>query len=85
MTVKELYKKYKDYNIMLFGKPLEYPTIPFTFLPSKKSERENMIVKDLRIEEKEYMQYGVKFSTMKPIKPYKVKGTIMAYCVKEVK
>lgn len=36
MKVKELYKKYKDYNIVLFGKPLDKPTIPFTFLPNDR-------------------------------------------------
>lgn len=36
MKVKELKKKYKDYDIIAFGKPFDTPTIPFTFMPKDK-------------------------------------------------
>lgn len=37
MTVKDLYNKYKDYTIMLFGKPLNVETAPFSNLPKDKN------------------------------------------------
>lgn len=46
MTVKELYKKYKDYTIMLFGVPLakKSVTTPFTRLPKNKNLDDCIVV-----------------------------------------
>ena len=85
MKLKELYKKYSpDYYIMLFGKPLSQPTIPFTFIPDSKEEQMDMEVVEMKIEEKEYIEGGVSFKTMKPTKSIKRKGNIYVYVKKEV-
>lgn len=78
MKVKELKKQYKGYDIVLFGRPLSQPTIPFTLLPKGK-EIDEMEVVETNIIEKEFTQYGVSFKTMKPIKPKQMKGTINVY------
>lgn len=78
MVLKELYKVYKDYNIVVFGRPLNQKTIPFTFLPKDKELMDCEVV-EKKIEEKEYIERGVKFATMKPTKPIKRKGTIYVY------
>lgn len=78
MKVKEFLKKYKDYSIELFGRPLDQKTIPYTFLPKDKDLEECDVV-DFEITEKEHIQYGVSFKTMKPIKPKTIKGYARAY------
>lgn len=78
MKVKELRKQYKGYDIVLFGRSLSQPTIPFTLLPKGK-EIDEMEVVETNIINKEFTQYGVSFKTMKPIKPQKMKGTINVY------
>ena len=78
MTFKELKKKYKGYDIIAFGKPLDKKTIPFTFLPKDKTLDECEVA-DFKVEEKEQMIYGVSFKTMKQIKPYKIKGNVYCY------
>ncbi len=78
MKVKELRKQYKGYDIVLFGRPLSQPTIPFTLLPKGK-EIDEMEVVETNIINKEFTQFGVSFKTMKPIKPQKMKGTINVY------
>lgn len=78
MKVKELRKQYKGYDIVLFGRPLSQPTIPFTLLPKGK-EIDEMEVIETNIINKEFTQYGVSFKTMKPIKPQNMKGTINVY------
>lgn len=78
MTFKDLKKKYKDYSIELFGRPLDQKTIPYTFLPKDKPLEECEIV-DMIVAEKEHIEYGVSFRTMKPIKPKKLKGYVRAY------
>ena len=75
---KDFKKEYKDYSIEVFGKPLDTPTIPFTFLPKDKTLDECEII-DYKIIEKEFTQTGVSFKTMKPIKPKKMKGHILVY------
>lgn len=50
MTVRELYNTYKDYDIEVFGRPLDTPTIPFTLLPKDKNMNDCEVV-DMRIEE----------------------------------
>lgn len=56
MKVKEVYNKYKDYCIYVYGKPLEnrkYMT-PFSYLPMNtdlgKLEVKDMIIEDNEIE-----------------------------------
>lgn len=79
MLLKELYKKYDpEYYIMVFGRPLNQKTIPFTLLPKDKELMDCEVI-EKEIEEKEYIERGVKFATMKPTKPIKRKGTIYVY------
>ena len=82
MTVKELYKKYNGYDIVLFGRPLEKPTIPFSFLPFDKKELNNMIVKDYKVKEKPFDSPVFSFKDLKYKKTEHYKGTVSAYCVK---
>ena len=82
MKVKELYKKYKDYSIELFGRPLEQPTIPFTFLPDDKKERDNMEIAQIEIIEKEFKAPRYSFYDFKYKGTDYYKGVVKAYCVK---
>ena len=81
MNVKELYKKYKGYSIMLFGLPLEKPSTPFSCLPMDIKKLDTYIVKDLKIKEQEFsttdfdLKLHYKGTT-------KFKGIIKAYVVK---
>lgn len=85
MKLKEFYKKYSpEYYIMVFGKPLEKETIPFTHLPSDRKELMEYYVAEMKIETKEYTEVGVSFATMKPTKPIKRSGTIYVYAKKEI-
>ena len=85
MKVKELYKKYKDYSIELFGKPLEKQTIPFSFLPYGRKELMNMEVVDIKIVEKPFDNYRFGFYNLEYKGTEHYKGTVMAYCIKEDK
>jgi len=85
MKVKELYKKYKDYDILLFGRPLEKETIPFSFLPYDRKELMNMEVIDIKVEEKEFDSPIYSFPDLKYKGTDHYKGHVMAYCKKEVK
>ena len=86
MKLKELYKKYDpEYYICVFGKPLKQKTIPFTFLPYDRNELMDMEVVEMEIEEKEYIESGISFATMKSIKPIKRKGNIYVYVRKKSK
>lgn len=78
MKLKELYKKYGEYNIVVFGKPLKQKTIPFTFLPQDKPLMECEVI-ELQKKEKPYIEYGVSFTTMKSTKPIERKGHIYVY------
>lgn len=74
MLVKDLYKKYdKDYTIMLFGRPLDENTIPFTLLPKGKNLNECEVV--------EYRVIDKKHETYILIKKEKenIKGYVYAY------
>lgn len=82
MTVKELYKKYNNYDIMLFGKPLERKTTPFSFLPFDRKELMNLEVKDIKIEEKEFESPRFSFPDLKYKGTDHYKGKVYAYCVK---
>ena len=78
MKVKELYKKYKNYDIRLYGRPLNKPTIPFSFLPMSKAEQMEMEVVEMKIKEQEQTIVGVHFYNMEKFTT-KIKGTIDAY------
>ena len=80
MKLKELYKHYKGYNIIVFGRPLEQETIPFTFLPRDK-ELMDCEVMDFRVEEKEKDIPHFKL-TNEGIKHYKtehIQGNVYVY------
>lgn len=82
MKLKELYRIYKDYDIVVFGKSLEemQHTIPFTFLPRDKELKECMVV-DYKVEKKPQDLPCFKF-TSKGIKHYKTKhieGNVYVY------
>ena len=81
MTVKELYKKYKGFNIELFGKPLEKQTIPFSFLPFDKKELNEMVVKDIKIKEQPFDAPRFDINLKHKCTDH-YKGTVLAYCVK---
>ena len=83
MNVKELYNKYKNYDIMLFGKPLNKQTTPFSCLPTNIKQLNSYIVKDIKIENESIETWNFNMD-MKFIGKQKYKGTIYAYVVKEV-
>lgn len=80
MKLKQLYKQYKEYNIIVFGVPLEqmYHCTPFTRLPKDKDLMECEVV-EFKKEDKPYIEQGIHFATMKPTKPIKKKGHIYVY------
>lgn len=82
MTVKQLYKKYKDYSIMLFGIPLEKPSTPFSHLPTDIKKLEKYIVKEMKIEDKKIttMNFDI---TLNYKGQTNYRGSIYAYVVKE--
>ena len=82
MKVKELYKKYKDYSIMLFGLPLEKPSTPFSCLPMNMKVLNEYVVKDIKIkdENREVLNFDM---SLKFKGKQKYKGTIYAYVGKE--
>lgn len=82
MKVKDLYKKYKGYDILLFGRPLEKQTIPFTFLPLDKRERDNMDVKDIKVEDDPFDAPRFGFPDLKYKGTDHYKGHVYVYCVK---
>lgn len=83
MKVKELYKKYKDYSIMLFGLPLEKPSTPFSCLPMNMKVLNEYVVKDIKIKDQELTTMDFDMS-LKYKGSTKYKGTVYAYVVKEV-
>ena len=74
----EFKKEYKDYDIEVYGRPLDKPTIPFTMLPKDKPLDECEVV-DFKVIEKIHTNYGVSFKTMKPIKPENKRGYVRVY------
>ena len=52
MKLRDIYRIYKGYQITLFGRPLDEPTIPFTFLPKNK-DRMDCDVVDYKVIRKE--------------------------------
>ena len=80
MTVKELYRKYKGYSIMLFGIPLEKPSTPFSCLPINSKELDKYIVKDMKIETEEITTMDFD-ETLNYKGQTNYKGSIYAYVV----
>lgn len=78
MKVKELYKKYIEYDIVLFGKPLNQSTIPFTHLPKDKELMDCEVV-EFKVEETPFTSIGIKFNDLKTKVKYEYKGNIYAY------
>ena len=83
MKVKQLYQKYKDYDIMLFGKPLDKQTTPFSCLPIDMKQLNEYVVKDIKIENEQVEALNFDMS-LKFKGNQKYKGTIYAHVVKEV-
>lgn len=79
MTVKQLYRKYKGYDIMIFGVPLDKPSTPFTRLPKDK-KLDDCIVKDIKIDTTKVKAqcFGLNLD-YKGIKEYK--GTVYVYVI----
>lgn len=82
MKVKQLYQKYKDYDIMLFGKPLDKQTTPFSCLPVNMKQLNEYVVKDIKIENEQLEALNFDMS-LKFKGKQKYKGTIYAYVGKE--
>lgn len=83
MTVKELYKKYKEYHIELFGRPLNEETIPFSFLPIDKKKLDKMTVKELQVEKVNFTNTCYSLDGLKYQLTEEYKGIVKAYCVEE--
>lgn len=77
ITVKELYKKYKGYNIMLFGVSLKKPSTPFTRLPKNK-KLDDCIVQELKVEEEKVESLSFSLD-LKYKGKAEYKGTVCAY------
>jgi len=78
--LKDIYKEYKNYDVIVFGKPLEEKTIPFTFLPKDKELMECDVI-DYKVEKKEQNIPHFKL-TNKGIKYYKTEhilGNVYVY------
>ena len=82
MKVKQLYQKYKDYDIMLFGKPLDKQTTPFSCLPADMKQLNEYVVIDIKIEDENVEALNFDMS-LKFKGKQKYKGTIYAYVGKE--
>lgn len=84
IRLKDIYKKYPNYDIIVYGKPLANikHMIPFSYLPSDRKQLMNMEVIEMQKEEKEQIITGVHFPDMTPIKPYTIKGNIYVYVKK---
>lgn len=78
MKFKELREKYKNYNVVAFGRPLKQQTIPFTMLPKDK-QLDDCEVVEIKKVDKEYFETSVEFKTMKKIKQEKKNGHIYVY------
>lgn len=80
MKLKELYKKYKGYQIMVFGKPLKFKTTPFTCLPKGKPLMECEVA-DYKVEEKEQdiQEFKLTNEGIKHHKTEHIKGDVYVY------
>ena len=77
MKVRELYKKFDGYSFELYGRPLEQPTIPFTFLPRDKELMECDVV-DYQVKEKEHEEHHFNMMGEYKLTEHK-KGYVRAY------
>lgn len=77
MTVKELRQKYRGYMILLFGRPLDEPTTPFTLLPRGK-DLDDCVVADYEVKVKphEAISLGLDLRGRGKIR---YEGTVRAY------
>ena len=82
MKVKQLYQKYKDYDIMLFGKPLDKQSTPFSCLPLNMKQLNEYVVKDIKIENEQVEALNFDMS-LKFKGNQKYRGTVYAYVRKE--
>lgn len=80
MLVKELYKKYKDYTILLYGKDLKHETTPFSYLPI--CNLDNWFVKEMEIIEEEHESFTFD-NTFNFKKKEIIKGYVSAYIVEK--
>jgi len=90
MQVKELYKKYKGYEIILYGKNKSWnlkecikKATPFSFIyTTNQKEIDNMYVMDILIkeEEKEITSFD---KSLNYVGRYKCLGIVYAYVGKE--
>lgn len=78
MKVKEFFKKYANYSIELYGRPLENLTIPFTHLPRDKKLEECDVI-DYVVEEKEHKVHHYNLREQKWSKTETRKGYARAY------
>lgn len=77
MTVKDLFSKYKDYTIMLFGKPLSEQSIPFSNLPKDKDMYKCDVI-DYKVINDVHGDYSFSFNNKKG-KYSRCKGYVYAY------
>lgn len=80
MKLRELYRIYDGYHIIVFGRPLNQPTTPFTMLPRNKELMECRVM-DYKVERKEQDIPCFKLTT-KGIKHYKtdhILGNVYVY------
>lgn len=78
MTFKQLRIKYKNYNVLAFGKPLNESTIPFTCLPKGKKLDDCEVV-DYKIVDKEFDSITINGKTLKVKTIEKMKGHVLVY------
>lgn len=76
MKVKELRKKYKDYTIELYGKPLDREMIPYSYLPICNLENYNVI--EIKVINKKHKEISFNLKT-KSQKTKELKGFVQAY------
>lgn len=77
MKVRDLYKNYKGYSIMLFGEPLLIKSIPFTHLPKNKDIDECEVI-DYKVIDKEHDAQSFDLN-LKHKESNNIKGYIKAY------
>ena len=77
MKVRDLYKNYKGYSIMLFGEPLLIESIPFTHLPKNKDIDDCEVI-DYKVTNKEHDTQSFDLN-LKHKESNNIKGYIKAY------
>lgn len=89
MKVKELYRKYKNYDIILYGVNKHFSfeecikkVTPFSFLKTiNKKEIDNKEVLEIKVEDdpQEEIYFPIINGCLQPGKKVKVSGTVYAY------